>query len=413
MAKYRNQSPPPPQPEQRFKTGQLILFVLSASLAALIAIKYLPRGGGDTTRIPKEMTLNYLPADFRFDVNEETALAVLTNPKRYRREFNQLVYDLNMAILNHVGTRMGLTNDKLAQLPALYEKQHPYLRNLYFEDFLTIQDTTSALYQTWYDNGFKNATQVLYDVASKYTCFLVNAVIGELIPMQDDIFYAKGKKVDTPCGIAMSEALAPFMKKLQDRAAIEDFGRARGLLQERVEKAVSELATYEVRDKKGLSKQLQTKVWGFSVSKTDIEISAISILKIGFRLDQYLKVDLNPRSKIVTVTLPQPVILSHEVYPKFDKLSIGWLREVKDEDLNAAFNILREEFRREAFANDSGAKAKAQAQDIVNTLFGPVISTLGSKYKLRVQFQEATPDAEFAPDDQFKDLGTPKSLPNR
>jgi hypothetical protein len=74
--------------------------------------------------------------------------------------------------------------------------------------------------------------------------------MGGLIPMKDGGFYAKGKKVDTPCGIALTEALAPLMKKIEERAAIEDFGRSHGLLQQRVEKVVSELATYEIRDKK-------------------------------------------------------------------------------------------------------------------------------------------------------------------
>ena len=89
--------------------------------------------------------------------------------------------------------------------------------------------------------------------------------------------------MDTPCGVAVTEALRPMLKTLEDRAAIEDFGRSRGLLQEKIERVIAELATLEIRDKKGINKQLQTKIWGFSVSSSDIEISAISVLKVGFK----------------------------------------------------------------------------------------------------------------------------------
>lgn len=390
--------------DSRLRISQTFLAVLVIAMFGMIAYKYLPsKGEGkDFTTVPKEFQLNYLPADFNFDIDEQDALAILTNPKRYRREFGQMVYDMNMAILNHTANRMGLSESIKRRLPEEYDKHHEYLRNLYYDDFLSIKDTTSALYQTWYDNGFKNAAQIWYEVAAKYTCYLVNNVMGGLIPMKDGAFYAKGKKVDTPCGIALTEALAPLMKKIEERAAIEDFGRSHSLLQQRVEKVVSELATYEIRDKKGLTKQFQTKVWGFSVSSTDVEITAISILKIGFKLDDYFNIQLNSKSKLVTITLPEPIILSHEVYPKMDRLSIGWLREIKSDDLNKAFNVLREEFRRDALNADAMDKAKVQAREVLNTMMGPLIGSLGSKYKMRVMFEEGDPTPkEFLPKDRF------------
>lgn len=196
--------------DSRLRLSQTFLAILVIALFGLIAFKYFPKGGlaGDVTTVPKEFQLNYLPADFNFDINEEDALAVLTNPKRYRREFNQLVYDMNMAILNHTANRMGLSEAVKSQIPQEYDKHHSYLRNLYYDEFLAIKDTTSSLYQTWYDNGFKNAAQIWYEVAAKYTCYLVNNVMGNLIPMKDGAFYAKGKRVDTPCALALSIALA-------------------------------------------------------------------------------------------------------------------------------------------------------------------------------------------------------------
>ncbi len=388
--------------------GIIMIIILLISVLTIAALKFIPNQGRsrvDFTRIPQEIQLNYTDAAYQFSFDEEDALAIMSNPSRYRREFNQLVYDLNLSILNHVANRMGLSPSLKDRIPEEYDPHHNYLRNMYYQDFLAIQDTTSTLYQTWYDNGYASVTEVMQQVASKYTCYLVNVVLTDLLPLEEGKLYAKGKGVDTPCGIAMMEALQPVMARLKQRAAIEDFSRSRGLMQERVEKTIAELATIEIQDKKGLNKQLQTRLWGFAVSSTDIEISAISIMKIGFRLDDYFNVDLNSRNRTIVVTLPEPVILSHEVYPKFDKLNIGWLREVKDVDLNESFNILREEFRREAYEGDDMNQAKARAQEVMETMFGPVVASVGKDYKLRVRFQNIAPDSgAFTPEDEFAEF---------
>lgn len=382
------------------KIGRILLGVVVLSLIAVIWMKFFS-GEKGTTRIPKEIQVNYMPSDFSFRVDEDFALAVLSNPDKYRKEFSELVYEINTAILGHVATRMGLTGEQRRQVIQNYDKQHSYIRSLYYQDFLALQDSSSQIYQTWYSNRFKSATETLFEVASKYTCGMINSAIAPVVPMREGTLFAKGKNVDSPCAIAVNEALVPFLKRLEDRAAIQDFGLAEGLLQERVGKVISELATYEVRDKKGLSKQLKTKLLGINVSSTEVQISAISIAKVGFRLNDYFKVALDPGTKVVTVTLPQPVILSHEVYPRFDKLSIGWMREVSDADFNRAFNVLREEFRRDIKQSDAYDKAKGQAKEILTTMMGPVVKSFGKGFQMRVEFRAETEDPYDPGKDNF------------
>ena len=386
-----------PNPTRSRNTLRAFLLIVALSLISIIIYKKFVSPPG-YSNIPKELQLNYVPSDYQININEEDALAILSNPHRYRKEFNNLVYDINMSILYHVANRMNLSAEDKGKLQGEYEKHHPYLRNLYFHDFVALKDTTSQLYQTWYDNEGSNAIDVLREVASKYTCFLVTQIMTTLVPTQGGSIYAKGQSVDTPCGVAMQEALNPLMKRLEERAAIDDFSRSRGLLQEKVEKAIAELATMEVRDKKGLNKQLQTRVLGFAVSSSDIEVSAISILKVGFRLNEYFDISLNSKQGIVTITLPEPTILSHEVYPKIDKLDIGWLREVQGVDLNKNFNALRTEFRREALESDIMDKARANAIELMNTMFTPAIKGLNNRYNLRVQFRQVADSQEFSPE---------------
>jgi len=383
----------------RMSKARLIVALLLLTLVGVLFFRYFKNSGslGSYTSVPQELQINYKPAEFEVNIDEEDALAIISNPQRYRREFNQLVYDINMSILRHTANRMGLSNDVRARIKDEYEKHHAYLKDLYFNDFVTMKDTTSNLYQTWYDNEYSNATAILHEVASKYTCFLVNHVISSLIETSNGSIYAKGRNVDTPCGVATTEALQPMIKRLEDRASIEDFSRSKGLMQEKVERVVAELATLEIRDKKGLSRQMQTKIWGVAVSSTDVEITAISILKAGFKLNEYFDINLNSRAGLVTITLPAATILSHEVYPKIDKLNIGWLREVKNVDLNRAFNVLRAEFRRDAIENsDVLRKAEEQAVELMNTMFSPVIANMNKRYKIKVQFRESDNKADAA-----------------
>lgn len=374
--------------------GRIAVFILLAILLGIIVFKTLRNNPGSFLGKPAEYQLTYLPADFKLNINIEDALAIVSNPQRYRREFNQLIYDINTSVLKHVSNRMGLSDSLKAAVLVEYEKQHPYLRQLYYNDFIAIQDTTAALYESWYDNGAGSAVKVFNEIVSKYTCFLVNQILTTVIPTREGAILAKGNKVDTPCGIALGEAMRPFIKRMEERAAVEDFSRSRGLLQEKVERVIAELATMEVQDKKGISKQMQTRIWGVAVSSTDLEITAISVLKVGFRLSDYFDVKLNSKAGVVTVTLPEPVILSHEVYPKVEKLDIGWLREVEDANFNESFNLLRKEFRREAMESDIMDKAKTQAVELMNTLFGPLVQSMNSRYKLKVSFKANAPDED-------------------
>ena len=375
------------QPSSGMGFGRLLLYTAIFSIVGILAFNYYKKNISDYTFIPKEMQITYIPSDFTFDIEDENVLAILNNPHRYHREFDELVYKFNMSLLSHIANRMDLPDSIKTQLEPEYQKHHPYLQQLYFNDFVNIRDTSGTIYEAWYGNEAKGAVETMNEVASKYTCFLVNHVITTLLKTEGGILGAKGKKIDTPCGIAMTEGLKPLINRLSEKAAIKDFSRSKGLLEQKVEKVIAELATMEVRDKKGLNKQLQTKIWGVQVSSTDIEVSAISILKVGFKIDQYFDIQLNSKNKIVTVTLPEPTILSHEVYPRVDKLDIGWLREVENNDLNSNFNILRREFRSDAMESDIMKKSKSQAIEIMNMIFNPILDSFSNKYRLVVKFK--------------------------
>ncbi|TXF87571.1 DUF4230 domain-containing protein [Neolewinella aurantiaca] len=366
---------------------QIAIVVLIAGILGTLAYKAYKPGSGFLAA-PAEYQLQYMPADFQISIDPEQALAILQNPKRYKREFDALVYDINTDILKHVSNRMGLNDSLRSEVIREYDRQQEEFASLYYNDFMRMRDSTAAEYEAWYEEGGSKLITIFEEVASNYTCFMVNKILAVVIRTRNGNILAKGADVNNPCKVATGEALRPLMARMEERAKIDDFSRSKGMFQEKVENVIGELATIEVKDKKGISKQLQTSIWGMNVSETDVEITAISILKVGFRLDQQFQVDLDERSKVVTITLPDPQILSHEVLPKIEKLDIGWMRELEGVNINEGVNALREAFRSEAIESDVFRRAKVQATDLMNTMFQPMVRGIGKDYRIEVEFRQ-------------------------
>ncbi len=343
--------------------------------------------GATTINVPKEMQVNYIPKEYETTVEDVEVMKVLSNPPMYRRDFNKMVYQLNMDLLRHVAKRMDLPDTLMAKVEIEYRKHHNYLKDLYYHDVMQLRDEGAGEYEKWYESDASNAVDVLNEVASKYTCFLVNHVITTLVKNNKGTLYVKGKKVYSPCSVAMEEGLKPMVKRLEQSAVIQDFKNSEGILEERMERVIAELATIEVRDKKGLSKEVATKVWGYTVSSTDIEITAISVMKVGFKIDEFFELKTDTKNKKVIVTLPAPKILSHEVFPKVDKLDVGWMRELSNEDFNNNFNLLRREFRKDALESNVFERSKKEAEKLMETILLPMVQSIDGRYKVQVKYR--------------------------
>ncbi len=380
---------------------QIILLVLITTAIVLVYKAFFSDGGplSNLFQNPKEVKLTYVPSDFKPNLDEEVTLRILSQPEAYPKEFNDLVYNFNIALLYHVANRMALPDSLKRRLEPEYKQHHEYLKTLYYNDFVNLKDTSATMYENWYNDNSNQAVQLFNEVAGKYTCFFVTQIMATLLKADGGKMFAKGKNVDTPCGIAINEGLHPMVERLRKKAEIMDFSASRGLLKEKVRKGIAELATYELRSRLGLDKTLQYKFLGFAISETDIRVEAISVVKAGFKLDEYFDVTFSPNKGVVYVTLPQPSILSHEVYPKVEKLDVGFLAGISGAEMNSNFNELRRQFRQEAIDNEHVLdKAKMRADSVMQMLMGPAVKAMGRSLKLEVRFQNAQNKPETAED---------------
>jgi len=358
-------------------------------LAVIIVIAFLRNKLFHVNTIPKELQITYLPAEFKPNIDEEEAFMILSNPYRYANEFEELVKSINLALLSHVANRMNLDEAQRIEIAGEYSKHHQYLKDLYFEDFVNLQKNKDAVQDQWYANETKYMVEALNEVSSKYTCFLVSHVISTILEMPEGKLLVKGKNVQTPCGLALTEGLRPMIKRLEDKAAINDFSRSKSMLMEKSEQYISELATVKITERKGINKQLFTKIFGFNISSTEIEITALSIMKVGFDLERKFNIEIDATNKEIIVQLPEPSILSHEVSPRVDKLDIGIIKGLDNTDLNENISKLRNAFTESSYTEDVRLMAKEKATETLGNFISPILSTLPSGFKVVLEFDTA------------------------
>ncbi|MFN4081280.1 MAG: DUF4230 domain-containing protein [Saprospiraceae bacterium] len=380
--------------------GQQILMILLAVAALWVIFRLVKNEGlgiaGLGGKDPNAIRLTYVPADFSPNLDEQATLQILTQPDKYRKEFNELVYNFNLSLLFHVANRMGLPDSLKRELEPQYKRHHSYLRDLYYEEFAALRGMDDATLQSWYNDNANQAVNLFHEVSGKYTCFFITQIMATLLKTGN--IAGGGRNVQEPCAIALNEGLQPLVARLQRQAAIMDFSASRGMLKEKVRRGIAELATYEIQNRLGLDKQLNYKVLGFNISRTDLRLEAVSVIKAGFKLDQQFDVTFNPNQGVIFVTLPPPAILSHEVYPKVDRLDVGWLAGISGDELNRNLNALRQEARRDALENERILqKAQMRADSVMQMLLGPIAKGMNRNYRIQVRYKDLAPSLDAPP----------------
>ena len=150
MATYLPDGPPPPRPGGSSVMMRQILALLLVVVAGIFLYRiFFSDGFSNAFQKPKVIDLKYVPSDFQPNLDEGATLAILAEPEKHRKEFDDLVYNFNVSLLYHVASRMGLADSLKRRLEPEYRKQHEFLKTMYFNDFVALKDTTAGLYESW------------------------------------------------------------------------------------------------------------------------------------------------------------------------------------------------------------------------------------------------------------------------
>ncbi|RMD75872.1 MAG: hypothetical protein D6818_01095, partial [Bacteroidetes bacterium] len=157
---------------------RILLAVTLVSVVGIIGWQYYQTQMADYTHVPKEVQLTFRPSQFEGKIDEELAIPVLEHPFRYHREFQQLVWQLHTAMLDHLANRLGVPDSLRQAMHEAYAAQHEWVSELIFEDYTRLRDTSAADYEAWYQTLATNAVERFYEVTARYSCTVINAVIA-------------------------------------------------------------------------------------------------------------------------------------------------------------------------------------------------------------------------------------------
>ena len=132
--------------KQNASNGRLMLLLGLLGVSGFLCYRafFGDTAVGGETALPRAMQVKYVPSDFKPNLDDENTLRILGDPQRYKDEFDKLIFNFNVALLTHVGTRMDLTEQQRQLCLNEYKRQHPYIRQMYFNDFIGLRDSTSV-----------------------------------------------------------------------------------------------------------------------------------------------------------------------------------------------------------------------------------------------------------------------------
>lgn len=319
-----------------------------------------------------------------FDKDIESNIEIISNPITNESKLFDLFRKINISIFNHICERINITGNIKNEIIKTYERKHRHLFNMFYDDLINSRENEPSLYDEWYEEYRYKSLTNFSECFKKNISFYISHVFATVIKTAKlPTIFNNGKRISLG-GIGLNEIFNPLIKKVKIQAAINDFSLAKGLLNLEVTKEISELCTYEIRDRKGLNKEIMAKILGIPFQKVVTEISAISIMKIGIDLNS--DIDFYIDGDLLVIELPEPKILTHEVYPKFDNFFLAWSGEFKVSHLNKMLNELRVEFRRVALENNCFEISKTKTESIINQTLIKLLKKFNLVFKVKIRF---------------------------
>ena len=141
MSEIRTRQPDM-NPNSEISFGKKMLLFALLCVAGFLGYT-IWKGNDVQSSIPRAMQVTYVPADFKMNLDEQKTLEILSNPQRFKQEFDELILNFNTNLVVHVSNRMGLSAQLRTAAVNEYRKMHPYVRQMYFNDFIGLSDTTS------------------------------------------------------------------------------------------------------------------------------------------------------------------------------------------------------------------------------------------------------------------------------
>lgn len=301
------------------------------------------------------------------------------------RGFERTVFEINDALVSYAIERFDIDRQKASALKDDLQDSRIDIAAEYFRDMHRLLKTPEFMPPENYVLSFRTycSVRALSRVLSSHVCTIAGLIVS--LSVGTPVASVASVASQQPCEILLAEALLPIIQELQNHALIQDQMNMRLEITEHIRKMIMELAVVEdsYRARCGFDPKREIRFFFDSTAHLDMEV--FGEVKAGFDLASSFSVSMDERTQSVTVTLPQPQILSVDVVPVIQNIQNGWAMKITEDEINQGYSILRERIVDNAINSGILASAEERGRQAVSAILGPMLDNPFFSYDLYVQ----------------------------
>ena len=319
------------------------------------------------------------------------------NSEKINKNFQNIIDKINLQAINYYSKKIHLsTQENKKAIEEYYNK-----RNLIIKDIHKTMKF-SKNYRNRYDIKYKyyDSTQSFSESISSFVCGIASLSFLAKAHKVTQNNLIKYVAIKPSCRKVLTNVVLPFTQYLKNKAIIKDINEIKLELEKRVRTSILKLATakdtyyYRVHD--NFTRVIDLYVTK-TYQKTTISANVKSIVIAGFDLTNF-KMKINHKTKILSIYLDKPKIISNDVNIDFENPEKEFLSpEINSKMYNNLYLIAKNKSLEEAKEQKIFNEAKKNAYIAIMNIFQPLMELPQFNYKVRVLFEEESynPDTEF------------------
>jgi hypothetical protein len=181
---------------------------------------------------------------------------------------------------------------------------------------------------------------------------------------------------------------------------IQDFTVSKVSIKQHIRKMIVEMGTVKDNFRTVFDEEYTLKLIFGLKSQANLKLQVKSIVKAGFKLDKFFKLEFDHGTKEIVLTLPEPEILSNEIDARVKNMEDGWFVKIDKEKLNWVNQKARQWSYDKAIESGILKNAKRNAELILKTIFQPIVLATDQDYKISIRFKTSgNKGTKVLPDD--------------
>lgn len=319
--------------------------------------------------------------DFKSSLNYEKILddinSLSGNKESDSLIFHRIVDDIQREVVLFVIDELELSPIEKEDFMKEYRYKFADLTRNYYADYqhrMSLQIDSGKAHVKYFEeyNKAENLAKVLgTGICGVVSIGLVFARVNPLIGLTNGFI----------CADLLTNVFSSIEDDLLKISIFREYNSKRSELKSESIDLISELAVTEFS-----RSYRKHKKKAILLSDAEIRLDIMTKVKVGFDLNDF-EIEIDHEKMKFSIILPNaPKTLSVSQVPTFLSIDTGFLININSSDLNELFLDAKEETLRALYSNGIDDIARVKADQVLKTLFYPIIAIPKSQYSVEVKF---------------------------